>query len=169
MKLHIGGETPKDGWTIFNIQKKKHVDIVGSLEDLSQFSENSIEQIYASHVFEHVKIANCLKILKDIHRILEKDGKLLISVPDMDIIFRLFINPKATTNVKFLLMKMVFGGQVDNHDFHYFGWNYEFMVDFLAKANFSKFKRVESLEVFKDTSELKAYGHKISLNMIAVK
>ena len=68
MKLHIGGEETKEGWTIFNIQKKKHVDIVGSLEDLSQFSENSIEQIYASHVFEHVKIANCLKILKDIHK-----------------------------------------------------------------------------------------------------
>ena len=72
MKLHIGGEETKEGWTIFNIQKKKHVDIVGSLEDLSQFSENSIEQVYASHVFEHVKIANCLKILKDIHRILKK-------------------------------------------------------------------------------------------------
>ena len=66
-------------------------------------------------------------------------------------------------------MKMIFGGQVDKHDFHYFGWNYEFMADFLTKANFSKFRRVESLAIFEDASELKAYGNKISLNMIAVK
>jgi hypothetical protein len=87
----------------------------------------------------------------------------------VDIIFRLFINPRATPNVKFLLIKMIFGARVDEHDFQYFGWNYEFMADFLNKADFSKFKRVGSLEVFKDASELKAYGHKISLNMIAVK
>tara|TARA_B100000780_G_C20897697_1_gene357285 strand:- start:84 stop:593 length:510 start_codon:yes stop_codon:yes gene_type:complete len=169
MKLHIGGEIAKDGWTIFNIQKKKDVDIIGDLEDLDQFSENSIKEIYASHVFEHVKITSIPKILKNIHTILEQDGKLHISVPDMDIIFRLFLNSKATTKVKFSLMRMIFGGQVDEHDFHYFGWNYEFMADFLTNANFSKFKRVESLQIFKDTSELKAYGHRISLNMIAIK
>jgi predicted SAM-dependent methyltransferase len=169
MKLHIGGEIAKDGWTIFNIQKKKDVDIIGDLENLDQFSENSIDEIYASHVFEHIKIRNFLKILKNIHRILKQDGKLYISVPDMDIIFRLFLNPKATPGVKFTLMKMIFGGQVDKHDFHYFGWNYEFMADFLTKANFSKFRRVESLAIFEDASELKAYGNKISLNMIAVK
>ena len=93
MKLHIGGEIAKDGWTIFNIQKKKDVDIIGDLENLDQFSENSIDEIYASHVFEHIKIRNFLKILKNIHRILKQDGKLYISVPDMDIIFRLFLNP----------------------------------------------------------------------------
>jgi|TARA_B110000967_G_C18569609_1_gene404177 predicted SAM-dependent methyltransferase len=169
MKLHIGGETPKDGWTIFNIQKKKHVDIVGSLEDLSRFGEDSIDEIYASHVFEHVKVGNFLKVLKDINRILKVDSRLLISVPDVDIIFRLFLNTKATHDVKFSLMRMIFGGQVDEHDFHYFGWNYELMSDFLIKANFSKFKKVESHEIFKDYSELKAYGHKISLNMIAIK
>jgi predicted SAM-dependent methyltransferase len=104
-----------------------------------------------------------------INRILIAEGEFYISVPNMDVLCALFINPKATYNVKFSLMRMMFGGQIDGYDYHYFGWNYEFMVDFLAKANFSKFKRVESLEVFKDTSELKAYGHKISLNMIAVK
>jgi hypothetical protein len=24
-------------------------------------------------------------------------------------------------------MRMMFGGQVDNYDFHYFGWTWEFM------------------------------------------
>ena len=54
MKLHIGGEQKKDGWKILNIQKKDNVDFIGNITDLSQFENNSIEEIYASHVFEHV-------------------------------------------------------------------------------------------------------------------
>ena len=54
MKLHIGGEQKKDGWKILNIQKKDNVDFIGNINDLSKFENNSIEEIYASHVFEHV-------------------------------------------------------------------------------------------------------------------
>ena len=62
MKLHIGGEEAKEGWKILNIQKKDGVDFIGDISDLSQFKDNSIEEIYASHVFEHV-IQKKLKVL----------------------------------------------------------------------------------------------------------
>ena len=51
MKLHIGGKQAKEGWTIFNIQKMDCVDIVGDIRDLSQFQDESLEIIYASHGF----------------------------------------------------------------------------------------------------------------------
>ncbi len=54
MKLHIGGETVKEGWKLLNIQKNNGVDFVGDLSDLSQFSDESVEEIYASHVVEHI-------------------------------------------------------------------------------------------------------------------
>ena len=69
MKLHIGGELKKDGWKILNIQKKDNVDFIGSITDLSQFENNSIEEIYASHVFEHVLQSEVNKTLKGIHRV----------------------------------------------------------------------------------------------------
>ena len=47
MKLHIGGEEEKEGWTIFNVQKKTNTDLVGDIRDLSQFTDNSIEEVYA--------------------------------------------------------------------------------------------------------------------------
>ena len=52
MKLHIGGKQPKEGWTILNVQKMDYVDIVGDITDLSQFQDESIEEIYASHVLD---------------------------------------------------------------------------------------------------------------------
>ena len=45
MKLHIGGEEKKEGWKILNIQKKDNVDFIGDITDLSQFEDNSIDEI----------------------------------------------------------------------------------------------------------------------------
>ena len=54
MKLHIGGKQKKEGWKILNIQSKDGADFIGDITDLSQFEDNSIDEIYASHVVEHV-------------------------------------------------------------------------------------------------------------------
>ena len=75
MKLHIGGKEAKEGWKILNIQKKENVDFVGDMSDLSQFKNNSIDEIYASHVFEHVKYIDTKKTLLGVHRVLTQGGK----------------------------------------------------------------------------------------------
>ena len=50
MKLHIGGKQQKEGWKILNIQSKDGADFIGDITDLSQFNDNSVDEIYASHV-----------------------------------------------------------------------------------------------------------------------
>ena len=169
MKLHIGGEEKKEGWKVLNIQQKDAVDFIGDITDLSQFEAGSIEEIYASHVVEHVAQKNVEKMFKGIHRVLKDNGKFYLSVPDMDILCRIFIDPKAPFKVKFHVMRMMFGGQIDDFDFHYFGWNYQFMNEFLLKAGFKKIEKVKSFSLFKDTSDFAPYGPPISLNVIAYK
>ena len=169
MKLHIGGKQIKDGWKILNIQKNDGVDFVGSISDLSQFDDNSIEEIYASHVVEHVDQKNIKKTLEGIYRVLKNDGKFYISVPDLDVLCRIFIDNKAPAKVKFHAMRMMFGGQTDEFDYHYFGWNYEFLNSYLIEAGFKKNERVKSFNLFNDTSDFAPYGPPISLNVIAYK
>ena len=169
MKLHIGGKIKKDGWKIMNIQKNPEVDFIGDLSDLSQFQDESIEEIYASHVLEHVDQKKALKTLEGVNRVLKTKGKFYISVPDMDTLCHFFINPLTDSKIKFHVMRMMFGGQIDKNDYHYFGWNYEFMQDYLKRANFTKIERVASFGLFKDTSDYKPYGFPISLNVIAFK
>ena len=169
MKLHIGGKEKKEGWSILNIQKNDNVDFVGDISDLSQFDNESIDEIYASHVVEHVNQKNIPKTLKGIHRVLKDDGKFYISVPDMDILCRIFLDPNAPPKVKFHVMRMMFGGQTDEFDFHYFGWNMLFLKDFLTVAGFKKIDKVKSFSFFKDTSDYSPYGVPISLNVIAHK
>ena len=169
MKLHIGGEQKKEGWKILNIQKKPDVDFIGDITDLGQFEDNSIEEIYASHVVEHVAQKKVEKTLKGIHRVLKESGKFYVSVPDMDILCKIYLDPKAPMKVKFHTMRMMFGGQIDDFDFHYFGWNFLFMNEFLLKAGFKKIERVKSFSLFNDTSDYAPYGPPISLNVIAHK
>lgn len=169
MKLHIGGETVKDGWKILNIQPKDGVDFIGTITDLGQFKDDSIEEIYASHVFEHVLQKDTLNTLIGIHRILKKGGKLYISVPDLETLCHIFVDPNAPKDVKLHAMRMMFGGQVDDFDIHYMGWSQDFLFDYLQLAGFSEGSRVESFGLFEDTSDYKPYGFPISLNVMAIK
>ena len=69
MKLNIGGDIVKEGWKILNIQNKPGVDFIGDISNLSQFENNSIEDIYASHVFEHVTQDKIEATLLEIYRV----------------------------------------------------------------------------------------------------
>ena len=169
MKINIGGETKKEGWINYNVQKKPNVDIVGNINDLSQFENESVEEIYASHIIEHVDQNTIKNTFKDIFRILKKEGKFYVSVPDMDVLCHFFVSPLANKKIKFHTMRMIFGGQIDNFDYHYFGWNYEFMNDYLLEAGFFEIRKVDSFGLFEDTSDYKPYGFPISLNVVAIK
>lgn len=169
MKLHIGGIEAKDGWKILNIQRLPGVDYVGDISNLRQFGDASIDEIYASHVLEHVTQGDVKATLGGICRVLKKGGRFLVSVPDLDILCHTFISPTVSPDVKFHAMRMIFGGQVDADDYHYFGWNFQFLQNFLGEAGFTSLQRVESFGLFNDTSDFKPYGYPISLNVIATK
>jgi len=169
MKLHIGGWVAKEGWKILNIQKKDNVDFVGDISDLSQFKENSINEIYASHVFEHIKYIDAKETLLGIHRVLAQGGKFYISVPDMEILFKQFLEKKNESKAKIHIIRMIFGGQKDEYDFHYFGWDFELLSGLLKNVGFKKIEKVRSFSLFDDSSDLAPYGEPISLNLIAEK
>jgi len=169
MKLHIGGWVAKEGWKILNIQKKDNVDFVGDISNLSQFKDNSIDEIYASHVFEHVRYIDAKGTLLGIHRVLASGGKFYISVPDMEVLFRQFLEKKNETKNKIHIIRMIFGGQKDENDFHYFGWDFELLSGLLKNVGFKNIKRVKSFSLFDDSSNMAPYGEPISLNLIAIK
>ena len=169
MHLHIGGQERKDGWQVLNVLPGAHVDHVGDLRDLSQFGDSSVANVYASHVLEHVNQNEIQAVLRGVHRILVPGGKFMVAVPDMDVLCHLFINPLASQEIKWHAMRMMFGGQIDAHDFHYIGFNEQFLRDLLRGAGFTEVARVASFGLFQDTSEFKPYGIPISLNLIATK
>jgi predicted SAM-dependent methyltransferase len=169
MKLHIGGEQIKEGWKILNIQKKPGVDFVGDITDLSQFLDESIEEVYASHILEHVSFLKMQNIFNEVFRILKKGGEFFISVPDLEVMTRIFLEEKEP-DYKIQIMKFIYGGQIDEFDFHKCGFWEDLVLNFLKISNFKKYKRVKFFEdKFSDTSQLTYKGIALSLNIVALK
>jgi len=170
MKLHIGGEEPHKDWKILNVQAGPEVDFVGNCIDLSQFGDGSVEAIYASHVFEHLDYQNELQqALSECHRVLQAGGELLVSVPNLGILCQLFAADGMTEFLRFKIMRMIFGGQLNEFDHHKVGLIEEFLVHYFQRAGFPKWRRVEEFSIFDDASSLRVGEYLISLNMIASK
>jgi predicted O-linked N-acetylglucosamine transferase (SPINDLY family)/predicted SAM-dependent methyltransferase len=169
LKLHVGGWIARDGWKIIDADSRPEADFLGSIQDLSSFADESCSDVYCSHVLEHVGQTEILDTLNGIHRVIAPGGRLYLSVPDLDVLVSLFARPDADKAEKFLIMRMMFGGQMDEHDFHRIGLNYDFLSDYLRDVGFSSIEHVESFGIFVDTSELRMRGHLVSLNLIATK
>ena len=166
--LHIGGKEPKEGWTILNAQPGEHVDIVGTCQDMSRFEDASVDAIYMSHTLEHLDYAHeLIPALKGFFRVLKPGAKLMISVPNMDVLCRLIIHEQTDTQLRYQLMRMLFGGQVDEWDYHKTGFTPDLLAAFLGQAGFEDVEQVASFGLFQDASELQVGGVPISLNVVA--
>ncbi|HWA37349.1 MAG TPA: tetratricopeptide repeat protein [Burkholderiales bacterium] len=170
LRLHVGGKEVRSGWKILNAQPGPGVDYVGDCADLGRFADGSVEEIYASHVLEHLGYQSELpRALKEFHRVLRPGGVARISVPDFERLARLFLDPASTLEDRYVCMRMVFGGQVDQFDYHRVGLSEEFLTQYLLQAGFSRVERVEQFGLFTDASRLGLRGQPISLNVVAYK
>jgi len=168
MKLHIGGTVAQDGWKVLNIQPGPHVDYVGDCLDLSRFPDASASDIYLSHVLEHVNYhQEADAAVAGFKRVLAPGGKLMIAVPDLEILSHLLLAPFFTPQDKHRVMRMMFGGQTDAHDYHRAGYTYIFLLALLQRGGFERIQRVQSFGLFNDTSNAAFNGVPISLNVVA--
>lgn len=169
-RLHIGGLEPREGWEILNANAGEHVDHVGQADDLTRFEDNSFHEVYASHVLEHMDFTGEMqRALKEWHRVLVPNGKIYISIPDLNILAQLFLKNELSLNEKFGVVKMMFGAHVDAYDYHKVGLDLDLLNYFMAEAGFKEMERVSDFGIFKDTSVLKYCGVPISINVIATK
>ena len=170
-RLHIGGQVRATGWEVLNAQPGPHVDHVGNANDLSRFADGSFSEIYASHVVEHLDYKDELAAtLKEWQRVMAPGGRLMISVPDMDVLCQMFLaRDQLDLQERFFVMRMMFGGHIDRYDYHVVGLNEEFLGEFLELAGFENVRRVPNFGLFPDTSSMLFRGVAISLNVTAEK
>ena len=168
LRLHIGGREPHPDWQIVNIVASEHADYVRSCTDLSPFADGTVAEIYASHVVEHLGYKRDLvRALTEFHRVLVPGGTLRVSVPDLKTLCELFLHPALDAASRYHVMRMMFGGQMDEADFHYVGLSEEILTSFMLRAGFDRVERVESFGLFDDASTLVYRGRPISLNVVA--
>ncbi|NBQ30443.1 MAG: methyltransferase domain-containing protein [Proteobacteria bacterium] len=168
--LHIGGKVRAPGWKILDAIPADHVDIVADLRDLTAIGDSAFDAVYASHVLEHLSHRGELEsVTRALHRILRVGGKLFVSVPDMDILSRLFSSDTISPGDKFAVMVKMFGGQSDKFDYHTIGLNQQFLMDYLFLGGFRDAYKVPAFGFFPDASSATVAGVPFSLNVVAIK
>lgn len=96
-KLHLGcGNTRIDGWLNCDIAKSEF-DIDLATTPLP-FAENQFSAILAQQVIEHLEYdPDLLNLLKDLNRILKRDGQIWLSCPDMESISKEYLSDRCAT------------------------------------------------------------------------
>ncbi|CAK4121968.1 unnamed protein product [Aphanomyces euteiches] len=167
--LHIGGLAHREGWSIVNIEPMPFVDFVRDMKDLHGLE--GATAIYSSHTLEHcaygVDTNEVGATLAEWFRVLKPGGALFLSVPDLSVLAELFIDPSLTSQEKYHVMRMIYGGQTDAHDYHKVGFDYDILNGYLTAVGFCSIKRVSDFGLFTDSSRLVFKNRAISLNVIA--
>lgn len=167
-KLHIGGRQRVNGWEILDVYPGPHVDHVCDAKSLAVFPDGCFDVIYASHVLEHFDYYKDLTdVLKEWRKKLKPGGRLMLSVPDLDMLCARFAD-KARYNAsdRYHLMRIIMGGHTDDHDYHLTAFNEEIMAHHLGQAGFGEIVRVGEFDYFEDSSGQRFDDQLISLNVI---
>lgn len=106
------------------------------------FKNNSVKEIYLSNVLEHFYFDEALKILKEIYRVLKKEGVVRIVVPDLEKSIQAYIKNDYHFFSDFPYKFQSQGGRFYNFIFcdaqHKMAFDFEFLKEILTMAGFKK-------------------------------
>lgn len=145
IKLNLGsGGIEYSGYLSVDLyDKRAHVTMDISKLD---FEDNSVSEIMAIHVFEHLNPYKTIDILKDWLRVLKPGGKLVMEMPDIEQLCKNFVT--ADYWGKFGILNAVYGSvnttdSGDPSDItspHLFGWWPESLNNHLVSAGYTNIK-----------------------------
>ncbi len=146
LKLHLGcGGFYKKGYV--NIDKHpvnvKSVDRSFDCQNPLDYNTDSVYEILAIHLFEHLKRSGLNRTVKSWHRVLKPGGKLILELPNIEVIMENFLRTRVEGDITGLLdsdeyLKWIFGNQEREGQYHYWGWAPGTLRKFLYKFNFSE-------------------------------
>ena len=177
--LHLGAGGARIK-SFLNIDANPSVasDVVAGIEKL-KVDSCSVGIIYTSHVFEHLPRARAQVVLAEWYRALKQGGVLYICVPDVETLFKIYLDNLPNygvadaRSVADLACGVIYGGQTNKYDFHYFGYSFTTLKYMLENVGFQGVHRFDraSFELFpkRDAAFAAICDVPVSLNVVATK
>jgi len=121
VKLNLGcGNDIKPGYINIDLySNQKKVDLIADVRKLP-FLENSVEELFSSHLLEHFPVRTVFSLLEEWHRVLKIGGKLELYVPNLEKKVISWLNSGKKDN--FIETRTIFGEQDYEGNIHYCGF-----------------------------------------------
>lgn len=143
MKLYIGSRALRPtGYKTVDLDEKYKPDYLADACDLTCIASNSVSEVYASAILEHISWPKGFKALSEWARVLTIGGELKISVPDMKMLCSLVaqgVNPSHCIG-------MIYGTERWHNplEAHQYGFTRETLTEMLHVLGFDDFDTWES-------------------------
>jgi len=175
MRLHLGcGKKILEDYTNIDLVSDDPRVIICDIRNLGAIAEsNTVQEIYACHVFEHIPRADQIPTLKHWLGILMPGGLCRLSVPDFSYLARKYLDAAMRGEAwwqQIIIDPLVGGfedGRDDEHNHHHGIFDFAYMKHLMTTAGFVNIRRYDPYEVdhtLKDWST-----HKFSLNVASNK
>jgi len=136
IKLNLGCGLHYDPNRINCDLHAKKVDIRLDAIELP-FKSNSVDEILASQLLEHIAICHTEKTIREWNRVLKKGGCLYIGVPDLERILGLADGLKWVGPYRWRSIAMfIYGSQIDDGQYHKNGFTPEYLTALLENHGF---------------------------------
>lgn len=167
MRLHIGSKGQGiPGFKKLDLVQYGDVDFVQDAKDMSNFSDNTVDEVYCSHILEHWPHIETVNVLREWRRVLKPNGKAWISVPDLMRCIE-FVKREPASE---WAINLLYGDQNGPLAFHYVTFTYPILARKLVEAGFSDVRRINDMPYgLRDASQYvdSHYKMPISLNVEA--
>jgi len=116
-----------------DIEPYPNIHYVQDITDLSNFRDESVDMVYASHVLEHIPRHQFTATLKEWKRVLKKGGIFRFAVPNFDALIDIYT--QTGKNVE-IVRDQVLGQDPPYHNHHTL-WNFHYAQKILTDCGFS--------------------------------
>lgn len=140
MKLHIGcGQKYLPGYKHIDAIDAEHIDFVCDARQLTMITDESVSEIYACHILEHVKRDHVIGVLREWQRVLKPGAEIRIAVPDFEAAVDEYLASRDVNRLQGLL----YGGQTYDYNFHYVVFDFAMLKALLEEAGLSNVQRYD--------------------------
>jgi len=137
MLIHLGcGNINAPDFINVDIMIAPHIHYVSDVTNLSMFSDEFADLVYASHVLEHIPPENQVRVLWEWRRVLKKGGVLRLSVPGFDHMIEIY---KASSRDIRRIMVPLLGRDV-GYNPHCSVFNEQYLSELLREVGFSEIR-----------------------------
>jgi|TARA_R100001530_G_C4275717_1_gene144214 predicted SAM-dependent methyltransferase len=126
MKLNIGcGENKLEGFINIDIVEgpiqgtklEVHPDLIWDLtKEPLPYEDGSVDTIYWLHCIEHIQMRYWRRFFEEYHRLLKKDGDLVLAFPEFEICAKYFVDNYR--GMKEFWRNTLYGRQLHKGDYH---------------------------------------------------